>query len=473
MRAWSMRAGLILAAIAAAPVVVPGCACEDTSTATTEGAGAGNAGQGGSGQGGSLFPMSSGGGTGSCVGLECQQVQCSGGEKTTVTGTVFEPGGKVPLYNVIVYVPNAPLKDIEDGASCDTCAASLSGDPVVAALTDTQGRFVLEDVPVGENIPLVIQVGKWRREFVLPKVDQCKENPTEAGTIRLPRNKAEGHIPKIALTTGGADPLECLLRKVGIDDAEFTSENGDGRVHLFAGTLGATRFSDSLNNGESFTDATNLWSSVNSLMRYDVLLLACESAQYAETKPESSREAMHEYAGLGGRVFASHWHNYWMEAGAGLWPETADWDHQNDPPEPFTGLIDTSFPKGQALSDWLVNVGASSTAGEMDIQEPQHTVATVNTEYSTRWIYSEAPQVPGVQYFTFNTPVGEAEADQCGRVVYSDIHVSENDKFGEPFPEGCKATDLSPQEKALLFMLFDLSACITPDDEEPPLPEIE
>ena len=77
--------------------------------------------------------------------------------------------------------------------------------------------------------------------------------------MRLPRNQTEGHIPKMALTTGGADALECLLRKIGIEDSEFTPEASSGRVNFYAGGGGTAAYDAALNGGAAFTPVHPWW----------------------------------------------------------------------------------------------------------------------------------------------------------------------------------------------------------------------
>jgi hypothetical protein len=408
-----------------------------------------------------------GDGGGPCQGLECFQVDCPNvGETTSVSGVVYAPNGTLPLYNVTVYVPNGTPSAFPAGAQCDRCGTVLSGNPLVETVTDTMGRFTLEDMPATGDVPLVIQVGKWRRQIVIPDVPQCVDTPLDAAVTRLPANQGEGDIPLMALSTGGADALECLLRKIGLDDSEFTIAGGTGRVHLFAGAGGTDQF-DAANGGMSFTDSEEVWDTVQDLSVYDVVFLSCEGAQNPGEKPGPALQALKDYADLGGRVFASHWHNIWIEQGPAPWDTAATWDFQNDLND-IEADVNVSFDRGADLAQWLVNVAASTTLGKIDITAAQHTLTGVASGVD-RWIYADTTDngTPSVQYFSYTTPL-EAPGDQrCGRVVFSDIHVSSGDRSATDrvFPSGgCTSPvdQMSPQEKVLAFMIFDIASCVGP-----------
>ena len=399
-----------------------------------------------------------------CENLECFQVDCSGmgGGTTSVSGTVFAPNGTLPLYNVTVYVPNGTIAPFDTALTCDQCGDELSGRPLVRAVTDTNGRFTLTDVPVTDNVPLVMQVGRWRRQITIPSVASCADTPLPMGDTRLPANQSEGDLPRMALSTGGADALECLLRKIGIDDDEFTPAGGAGRVHLYAGEAGASQ----IDGGGTMTDATELWASTASLSSYDVVFLSCEGNQNPGTKGPDAYQAMKDYADVGGRMFASHWHNIWIEAAPDPWDRVmtrVDLADLNS----ITAVVNQAFGRGADLAQWLLNVNASTTLGQIDIDAAQHTVSAVEATLADRWIYQDntANGQPSVQYLAFTTPLEAVPALRCGKVVFSDIHVASGDSSnpGDPFPSGgCNSNvnQLSPQEKVLAFMIFDIASCI-------------
>jgi hypothetical protein len=375
----------------------------------------------------------------------------------------------------MVYVPDADLQPFHGGASCN---CEITGEPIASALTDASGHFVMENVPVGEHIPLVIQVGDWRREFDIGTVAACQDNPVAEQTLRLPSRRSEGDMPRMAVATGSADALECLVRKLGIDESEFTDEQGGGSVNLFAGDGGTQRFAGS-NGGAPFPVAQQLWNDVESLARYDVVLLSCDgNPSYLGNKGPQALQAMAEYLYRGGRVFGSHFQSVWFERGPAPFPRLAEFANGADLGT-VTAEVVTSFPKGAALSDWLVNAGASTDPGLVLIRGTQHNIVGENPDFAQRWIATPAPD-DSLQYLSANTPFGVPDAEQCGRVVLSDIHVSpggrSDDRSGtDPsydFPSGCITSLITPQEAVLAFMLFDISACIVPDDVAPLAPTI-
>ena len=526
----NLRSALALVStLALAAAVVVACAKSDSSPFGPGSGGSSGASTSGGGGFGSLDSGfgSLDGSTGTLYGQacsgngwNCKIDACEAGPKTTVTAKIYDPAGKVPLYNVAVYVPNTSLDAIVTGPTCDNCATPVSGSPVVSALTDSTGQFVLQDVPVGTDVPLVIQVGKWRRSITLPEVKPCQDNPfDDPTTFRLPRNQSEGDVPKIALAVGGADTLECLLRRIGIDDAEFTNPTGSGRINLFVddifGTAGVDTPTSAYANGDAFANFSTLFAAVDGvadggfidggldpLSSYDIVMIACQGSQSAGRAVTSAeKQGLKTFVDTGGRAFLSHYNYSWLRGGDVVgskdllpspegsaidlqtkysqtpFPPIAVWEDPTAltyaPGGDGTYLVDTSFPRGSDMSKWLLNVGASTTAGSIalsNVKDPATSV--IDGGVAERWIYEDSMGTP---YISANTPIEEAATPdlQCGRIVHTGIHVAAvSSDTHSAFPNGCVTGDLTAQEKALEFLFFDLSSCVSDETKEPPPPPV-
>jgi hypothetical protein len=468
-----------------------------------------------------------------CTGVCAQIPDCQSGQTTTLTGSVYDPAGNNPLYDVLVYVPNNPndpgLQPFQPGITCDVCGSTAAGDPLVTTQTAVDGTFTLSGVPVGSNIELVIQLGRWRRIFHVNISNACGANTASGanvganGKLTMPANHTEGDIPRIAILTGGFDPIECVLRKMGVNDSEFTDPGGAGHIQLYTaaqpnvppnpfGAFANRCPANPYGYGAKIDNATPSQASLfgttggqPTIDQYDMVVLACEG--YEENN-QPNWPNLGAYTSAGGRVFMTDFAYDWMaqtktcshnsDCGAGgtcnsgvcvsannvtvnpAYPNVATWHTLQDPQgSAVTSTIDlVNNPKGGPFDQWLQIVGASANgSGTVALNPVFHNSDSV-TSPTQRWLYRGA----GIPvHFAFNTPVGAPSAQQCGRAVFSDWHADTLGfagnyptcpytypttapyySHGMTFPQECDAKPMTPQEAILEFMLFDLSACVQP-----------
>jgi hypothetical protein len=203
---------------------------------------------------------------------------------------------------------------------------------------------------------------------------------------------------------------------------------------------------------------------------------------------------MKSYLNGGGRLFATHFYYAWFAPPNGPtdFQSLASWNPGSATTFP-NYYIDSSFPKGQALASWLIgNVGAPDVTGslatgvQIGISNSMHDVDTAGTPAhpgSTRWIYSaanpgangEPPASYSTAYLSFNAPTSSPADLQCGRAVFTDLHVAvtgEGESNDKTFPNECTRPFPTINEKALEFLFFDLSSCVQDDSKPPPPPPL-
>jgi hypothetical protein len=510
-----MQTRWIMALSVVAAVVASANGCSSSKNKSTEpNLGDDDAGEGSTGTSSGFQIMSddSGGGEGMQLCSNCQMSSCSGSAKTTITGVVYDPAGSNPVYDVQVYVPMGTLPVFTQGASCVNCSTLYPSVVLASAVTGTNGQFTITGAPDGANIPLVIQIGKWRRTYTIPTVTKCV--PNDAGSLlntslRLPANGSEGDMPDIAISTGAVDSLECLPLRMGVDASEYVpGASAAGHIHIFTGGESGGQTQGAVTSPPSPQAYTNLWDSEHDLNVNDVVLFSCEGAPTAYLGQSSGPTNLLNYLNNGGRVFASHYHFAWFTETdtnptnpfTALTPPLATWSNLtndavlNDNVSYPTSIVTTqpngsAFAEGAALKTWLGVVGALDSNDDLDVYYARDNALVTATNTSSQAWATLDPDPSGVtattQYFSFDTPFGTAAAEQCGRAVYSDLHVS-----GGPgveamagvtpdyqagggidiVPSGCAKRALTPQEKALEFMIFDLTSCLVPVGTTPPTP---
>ncbi len=430
-----------------------------------------------------------------CVGRQCQSridnCACRKLPPTTIRGFVYDPAGNLPLYGAYVYVPStAPDPIVPGNPTCSRCPAPASGTPIQGALTDVHGAFELAakpgdawGVPSGDDVPLVIQIGKWRRIVTIPHVEACSDNTlpdpsTPADKLRLPARTSEGDMPLIAFTSG-CDPAECFLRDLGIDDSEFVPPgSATGHVHFFtgkdesSGLGGGSAIMGGNLPGETYT----WWQNIDDLRKYDVVFNACECKAF--DRGASAYAAMHDYLAGGGRVFAGHFFYNWFAPPEGPLDlqGVANWHlPETEVDQPYASFfVDTTFPRGAAYADWLDLNKLSNTHGQLALSDTRY-ADDGTPPGSTRWIYNAAlpnDAMYATMYSSFEVPYGVPLAEQCGRAAMCEMHIT-GTTDDSTFPRECVSSDptRTAKEQALEFLFFDLLGCVQDPHAPPALPD--
>jgi len=385
-------------------------------------------------------------------------------QTTTISGTVYDPrtSNALPLPNVLVYVTTGPVAPLPAGVQCLTYSAPSGATSY--AYTAADGTFTLKNVPVDTNYTLVIQAGKWRRQFPA----SVATSAVTGLNLHMPSSHLQGDIPMIAVATGAYDGVECVLRAMGIADSEFTDDTGTtnpgGHIHLYQGSGQGGAFIST-----STPLDTNLTASSSKLNSYDMVMFPCQGAPYIQT--DSALSNMLNFANAGGRIFGTHFSYVWLDSDYpydSQFPPVANWQPEftYPSPDPGVGTINTGFTDGATLAQWLQNAGATyqGQPGQVQISTLRHDIDSVIPPTQSWLTLNDPTDNNPIMQFTFNTPVGAPAAQQCGRVLFNEYHVININLSGLPtqFPNECPTGPMNAQEEMLEYALFDLSAFVQP-----------
>src|SRR6185436_6897461 len=203
----------------------------------------------------------------------------------------------------------------------------------------------------------------------------------------------------------------------------------------------------------------------------------CECNTYQRDTAGPAYTNMKNYLEAGGRMFSTHYHYNWFAGsqqffgdqtcqGPADFQTQAPWGSGSGSPY----MIDDSFPRGKAFADWLQFNMITTTYGQIDVTDIRNDVGALNGgmkgngmyKNSTQWIFASSQTL----YLSFNTPTTKLPKDQCGRAVFSDVHLSGSFAGGQ-FPSFCMPNQHDVDEGALEFLFFDLSSCVQDDKSMP------
>ncbi|HEY8077045.1 MAG TPA: hypothetical protein VIF62_23120, partial [Labilithrix sp.] len=334
---------------------------------------------------------------------------------------VFAPNGTLPISNTLVYVSANKPDPIPDGAYCDECVTLTDG---TFAVSGADGTFSFDTKWATGKSWLVVQKGQFRRSTQI-QVDGAGAVKLDPKWTTLPGKGDAAH---------GDDVPKMVVLK---DDDDFD------HIYESLNKLGITDF-------DIQTDRTLLENQAE-LMKYHVVFVPCGAQDDPHSASDTAKANMQAFVAAGGKLYVTDWSYEFVR-------------------QPFTGYVswvgETSTlgsaasgdewdspatAQDQGLSDWLTATGDANFSVTGNWTE----IAGVNTMPGTDSKGNPVDVTPTVWITGTKNghvrPTTVSFQQTCGRVLFSTYH-TESGFGGNP--------DLLAQEKALLYVLLEVSVCI-------------
>ena len=381
---------------------------------------------------------------------------CPAGTKLpSITGVVYAPNGADPIDRALVYVARGDVPPLPPGNECDLCKILSSG-VWVQTHSGPEGRFTFDQVPVGQQ-KVVIQLGRFRR---IVSVDAaCGQTiALTAEQSRMPRDKSEGDVPRLAVATGPVDKIQDVVTKIGLK--EFDLYEGRGSSYSTPYPKLDTLLTDPVKLGG-----------------YHIVMLNCSDGFHNLVQSGPAVKNLQDFVNVGGRLFIDDLSYEFVE-----WPFPKAIDFEPDPASAKLGqetpqepLDDAQMGKPVAsingtivqpeLKAWMANFpGTMNADGTVKIEgwlshwAVMHAAAPGtkvwvegNVEYYQST--SGSPAGSGVRPLSASVDPLGPNAKRCGRVAFNSYHTVPNNSS----PTG----PFLPQERILEYIFFRVADCLT------------
>ncbi len=381
------------------------------------------------------------------------------GQEVTVTGTVLAPNQTDPVPGATVFIPSQVPELFPPAVTCEVCATMAGTSSWWTTTSAYNGQFTLKAVCPGKR-PLVLQNGRFRR-LVYIDVPAGGSLQVPADKTRLPKRSQEFEladaVPKIAVGTGDFDKMECVLRRIGLDDKSIELyENADNKSPTALPTF------------------QSLVNDVNKMKTYNIIFLNCTNNTFeAELKKAAVRANIADYIQSGGRFYVTDWSYDWIEQVPELSPfidfEPGPWgtapEAANAAALGANGLQVQAALKVPELAQWLGQFPGTVQNNTALIQHfvggwvMMHAVSKDTKLWVEGPVKSDDGKVSGVRPLTvtFNFK-------NCGKILYTSYHTEgrEGELFPTAFPQYCGSSAISPQDRILEYLIFDIANCVKP-----------